>query len=222
MQWLLILPRANSTYVNPSPPLFPLKIALIVVISLNACGLLLLVWTLCEAHKDAIFKSVLCFLGGFDKVIPFVPWEFKAKACSQIIYGSGLFSCIQTPANSGVTFVVRLEAPEIQNMCTDEMQGDHVTIYKNHFLVKPYIRGCINICLLTFTFLNQIPLGTLQLPSHFAGEKLGKYEKVRKIYPFQPVRLPLKAVLNPWVWAFIFAQGSLPSGGMELVYSSHF
>lgn len=129
MQWLLILPRANSTYVNPSPPLFPLKIALIAVISFNACGLLPLVWTLCEAYKDAVFKSVLCFLRGFDKVISFVPCNFEGKACSQMIYGSGLFSCTQTPANFGVTFAVRLEALEIQNMCTDEMHRDHVTIY---------------------------------------------------------------------------------------------
>lgn len=130
MQWLLILPRANSTYVNPSPPLFPLKIALIAVISLNACGLLPLVWTLVyEAHKDAVFKSVLCFLRGFDKVIPFVSRDFKDKACSEMIYGSAVFSCIQTPANFGVTFAERLEALEIQNMCTDEMQRDHVTIY---------------------------------------------------------------------------------------------
>lgn len=130
MQWLLILPRANSTYVNPSPPLFPLKIALIAVISLNACGLLPLVWTLvCETHKDAVFRSVLCFLRDFDKVIPFVPRDFKDKACSQMIYGSGLFSCIQTPASFGVTFAVRLEALEIQNMCTDETHRDHVTIY---------------------------------------------------------------------------------------------
>lgn len=70
---------------------------------------------------------MLCFLRGFDKVIPFVPCDFKGKTCSKMIYGSGL--CIQTPANFGVTFAVRLEALEIQNMCTDEMHKDHVAIY---------------------------------------------------------------------------------------------
>lgn len=65
----------------------------------------------------------------FDKVISFVPRDFKGKACSKMIYGSGLFSCIQTPANFGVTFAVGLGTLEIQNMCTDEMQRDHVTIY---------------------------------------------------------------------------------------------
>lgn len=49
-----------------------------------------------------------------------------------MIYGSSLLSCIQTPANFGVTFAVRLEALEIQNTCTgwqDEMHEDHVTLF---------------------------------------------------------------------------------------------
>lgn len=49
-----------------------------------------------------------------------------------MIYGSSLLSCTQTPTNFGVTSVVRLEALEIQNMCTgwrDEMHKDHVTLF---------------------------------------------------------------------------------------------
>lgn len=120
----------------------------------------------------------------------------------QMVYGLSLSSCIQTPANFGVAFAVGLEALEIQNMCTgwqDEIHKDHVTTsLQQPFLFKPYIRDWENICLVIFSFLNQIRLVTFQLPSNLAGRGTREVLRSKEKISLSDYQVTTKSSFKPW------------------------